>query len=134
MSDVILVSSDRELREGLKGVLRETPARITMEFAGMKPALEGFPKEGAKMVVIDYFVPDGTGLELLKTLRPADEECLFVLLLRVRTRSAMEKALRYGAHDVLEYPVSLETIRDTLLRRLAAKQDEDAAEEVHRKA
>jgi DNA-binding NarL/FixJ family response regulator len=67
---------------------------------------------------------------MLKSLKRIKENCSFVLLTRMRTRAVIERAFRYGAQDVLPYPVSSVVLRDTILHRLEAQPISDSEGEL----
>jgi DNA-binding NtrC family response regulator len=118
MTGILLVTADPELSRWAKKALAETPLRITLECAGLKETVDVFAKAPASLVILDLFVPQSSGLDVMKSLKKMDEDCLFVLLNRMRTRVSIERAYRTGAHDVLPYPLGGDVLRDTLLRRM----------------
>lgn len=131
MSNIMLITGDKEINRVVKRCLRETPVRVTTECDSAKTAQDLYAKAAAPLVVIDMFIPETSGLEMIKSLKKINENCLFVMLTRLRTRSVIERAFRFGAHDVLVYPVSPDVLRDTILHRLEDQpvQDTEAPEE-----
>ncbi len=132
MSGIMLVSADKDLSKRIKEALRETTIRISIECANGKDAVDTFAKSPAPMVILDFFIPESSGLEVLKNLKKMDENCLFVLLNRIRTRASIDRAYRTGAHDILQLPVSADILRDTILHRLESRRlpTADAPEEL----
>lgn len=128
MTPVLLVSSDRELSRMLKLALRETQAKVAFETASPKSAADILAAHPGAMVVLDLFVPESSGLEVLKTLKRVNESGLFLFLTRMRTRTLIERAFRLGAQDVLHWPVSTDVLRNTILHRLEAQPLPDADE------
>jgi len=126
LSQILLVSADRELARFLKSALRDTPLKVTYETASVKMAADIVAGHPIGLTVLDFFLPDSSGLEALKVLKRVNEQGLFLLLTRLRTRIVLERAFRLGAQDVLHYPVSEMTLRDTILHRLAAQALGDA--------
>jgi DNA-binding NarL/FixJ family response regulator len=121
MSPVMLLSADNELVRILKRALRETSAKITVEAKTPAAAADALAKSPVALIVVDLFLPESSGLEALKLLKRVNESCVMILLTRMRTRNVLERAFRLGAQDVLQYPVSAEILRDTILHRLAAQ-------------
>ena len=121
MSSVMLVSEDRALAKIVKKALQGSGARLTSICASAKDASDNFQKSLPKMVVLETFLPDSSGPDVLKVLKRMNDKCLFVMLSRLRTRSSIERAFRLGAHDVLTFPLDGESLRQTLLHRLEAQ-------------
>lgn len=135
MSSVMLVSEDRMLAKMVKEALAGSGARLTSVCGSPRAASDAFQQAPPTMVVVETFLPDSSGLEILKVLKRMNEKCLFVMLSRLRTRSSIERAFRLGAHDVLTFPLDGDSLRQTLLHRLEAQpleaeaDAEDQAEE-----
>lgn len=128
MSGVMLVSEDRELAKKVKIALSDSSARLTSVCTGSREATETFQQTAPELVVLETFLPESSGLDMLKVFKRMNEKCLFVMLSRLKTRSAIERAFRLGAHDVLLFPLDDEILRQTLLHRLKA-QSLDVREE-----
>lgn len=117
---ILLVSADREMAHFLRRSLRDTPVKVGLEAGTPKAATDALATGTYDLVVLDMFLPESSGLDMLKSLKRVKEDCSFVLLTRMRTRGVMERSFRYGAQDVLPYPVSTDVLRDTILHRLQA--------------
>ncbi len=120
MTPILLVSADKELARFLKAALRDTQVRVSQETANLRMAGDLVAQQPFGLIVLDMFLPESSGLEALKALKRVNEKGLFLLLTRMRTRAVIERAFRLGAQDVLQYPVSTEILRDTILHRLEA--------------
>jgi DNA-binding response OmpR family regulator len=134
---IMLVTNDKELVKMIRESLRETTARLSGVAGSMKAATDGVQQLQPTLVILDTFVPGSSGLEVLNSIKRMSENCLFVMLSRLRTRTAVEKAFRLGAHDVLCFPLDTEVIRHTILHRVEAgllqKADDEAAKEEEEK-
>jgi DNA-binding NtrC family response regulator len=129
MSSVMLVSQDMQLAKVVKEALRESGARLTSICGDSRSAAESFQQHPPILVVLETFLPDSSGLEMLKMLKRMNEKCLFVMLSRMRTRSMIERAFRLGAHDVLTFPLDEESLRQTILHRLEVQPLDMGADE-----
>jgi len=118
MSGILLVTEDRELGNRIRDTLRDTKAKLIGVCGTFRTAVDVFQKTHPNMVVLETFLPESSGLEALKNFKQMNEHCVFVMLSRLRTRSALERAFRLGAHDVLLFPVDMEILRQTILHRL----------------
>jgi response regulator of citrate/malate metabolism len=72
----------------------------------------------AGLVIIDLFLPGTSGMEVLKVLQQMHGSAGCILITRINTRGMLDRAFRYGARDVLIYPVDAETLRHTVAHRL----------------
>ncbi len=129
MSGILLVSNDKELAKLLKSCLRDTGARLLGVSVTARAATDVFQQASPDMVVLDTFLPESSGLEMLKTLKRINENCVFMMLSRLRTRSAIERSFRLGAHDVLQFPLDAEVLRQTILHRLESQVTQRAEDE-----
>ncbi len=118
MTNLILLSVDKDLKKFVKLALEGLPIKIVAEVGHLKEAMEGLQKLSAKIVIVDLFLAENSGLDAVKMLKKMDESLVAILLSRMRGRGTLERAFRHGANDVLVYPMPVEQLRQTLLHRL----------------
>ncbi len=75
-------------------------------------ALEKKPR----LILLDIFLPGGSGLDFLKWLRMEDVECDVILITADKSCEALQHSLRYGAVDYLIKPFTFERFKEALLR------------------
>ena len=68
------------------------------------------------LIILDNFLPDGTGLDLLKSLRSKDNPVDVIFVTAANDSETAVTAIRYGAFDYLLKPFSLNQISDSLGR------------------
>jgi len=110
--DLLLVIEDEELlREELARHFRRDGWDVLVA-ASVAGAVEVLESAGpAPLVVIsDLALPDGNGLDLLEERRARGDVAEWVLLTGYGTVPDSVRALRLGAHDFLQKPVSLERL------------------------
>lgn len=117
---IMLITEDKELARTVRKALQETDARLVSVVGTAKEAVEAFQQHQPGLVILETFLPEGSGTEMMKILNRMNENCLFMMLSRLRTRTAIERAFRLGAQDVLVLPVDAEVIRNTILHRIEA--------------
>ena len=76
------------------------------------------------VVVLDYRLPDGSGLELVASLRAADPTVLIWIVTGHGTIELAVEAMKQGANDLLTKPVSLSDLRERLASLTKAQRDE----------
>jgi CitB family two-component system response regulator MalR len=118
MFHALVVSDDKTLVSRVREALDQLPVKILKVCVSTKDCLDMMHSEAVHLVIVDYFVPENCGVDVVKTLKQVKEDVIFVLLNRVRTRSVIDRAFRFGANDVLPYPLDGDILRETLIRRV----------------
>ena len=78
-----------------------------------------------EVLVLDYRLPDGTGLELIGSLRATDPAVHIILITGHGTIELAVDAMKAGANDLLTKPVSLLELRERIDGLM--KQQRDAS-------
>lgn len=97
--------------------LRKEVKKVDTAMKG-EEALERLRKERYDILFLDWFLPDMTGLEVLKKIK---EENIDVTTIMITGKSAPEmaqQAKREGAYDYIEKPENLEGIESVIARSL----------------
>lgn len=68
------------------------------------------------LLILDNFLPDGTGLDLIKSLRSKGNPIDVIFVTAANDSKTAVTAVRYGAFDYLLKPFSLDQINDSLER------------------
>lgn len=93
---VVLVDDSTPLREMLKELIcASTPARIVGEAGTAEAAIAQIKSEQPDFVVLDYQLPDGSGLDVLRDVRNKSPRSCFIVLTNhasVALRRAFEDA------------------------------------------
>jgi DNA-binding response OmpR family regulator len=76
------------------------------------------------LIMLDWILTDGTGIDLCKRIRDAGSHTPIVFCSGMSHSANMEAASRAGAQGFLVKPVSLEELRQCLKRLLPADPDE----------
>jgi two-component system, NtrC family, response regulator AtoC len=109
MEPTILVVDDEALiRWSL--VQRLTAEGYFVTEAGTaKEALQKF-RNNTDLVLLDYKLPDGDGLQVLKAMKAADPEILVILLTAFSTIETAVEAMKQGAYHYANKPFNLDEI------------------------
>src|SRR5690606_2510757 len=79
---------------------------------------ELFDSEVPVMALLDIDLPDGSGLDLLKTIKTAKPETVVIMVTGNVDVSNTLAALRGGAHDFIGKPIRLEELQVTVRNAL----------------
>ncbi len=109
MTHVLIVDDEAEIRESLEGILREEGYLITSTGTATE-ALELVRDAEYDVMLLDIWLPDGDGLEVLARLREMEQRPMpeVVIISGHGTIEAAVRATKLGAYDFLEKPLSLE--------------------------
>ncbi len=117
MSRALVVDDSRAMRMILARTLAETGFEVEQAGNGQE-ALDRMAREGGApdLVVVDWNMPEMSGLEFLRAVR-ARPEFRAVRLFMVTTESEiaqMSRALEAGADEYLMKPFTADAVRDKL--------------------
>ena len=119
MPNALIVEDEPRTRDALATLveLEGFDVRVAGSLAEARPMLDGRPD----VVLTDLGLPDGSGTELLETLREQSDVEVIVITGEASIQTAVE-ALRLGAYDYLTKPID-EARLTTLLAGVARTRD-----------
>lgn len=135
---IMLVEDEPIVRFGIRDFL-ESRGFAVDEAASLEQARSVFQRTRPDAVVLDYVLPDGNALDLLKELHETDPDVPMIVLTGHGSIDLAVRAIKEGAEHFLTKPVelpALSVILDRALenrqnrRRLAARQSTRSREEI----
>jgi DNA-binding NtrC family response regulator len=120
MAKILIVEDDLALAELLAMHLEDIghgAAIVATAAAAAARVREG----GLDAVLLDYQLPDGTGLELLNTLRGVDPHLPVVMMTGMSATAIAIEAIKRGAYDFIRKPMDEAELDTTLANALAAR-------------
>jgi two-component system catabolic regulation response regulator CreB len=120
MTSVLIVEDEPAIRESLAFALKRDGFQVA-EAASLREAQQRI--EGADLIVLDLVLPDGNGLEFLRSLRAQSDVPVIVLTSRDEETDRVV-GLEMGADDYVLKPFSPREVAArvrAVLRRAAAK-------------
>jgi two-component system nitrogen regulation response regulator NtrX len=132
---VLIIDDEAGIRSTLSGILQDEGYRTdSAETAGQ--GLAKLAGESFDLVMLDVWLPDRDGLDLLRELREAGNEVPVVVISGHGSIDSAIKAIRLGAQDFLEKPLSLSrvvlTVANALERLRLARELRQLADKVDR--
>lgn len=82
--------------------------------ASVNRALEHWSKYGADLLIIDWNLPDGSGLDVVRAAREKNSETAIVMISGRADRDSVLKAARYGISGYISKPFSVEMVYERL--------------------
>jgi two-component system, NtrC family, response regulator HydG len=105
MAAILLIEDDLTFTRILEGFLGKHGHRITSENKG-KDGLKTFHSKAFDMVLLDYRLPDATGMDLLTEIKSAKPEVPVVIMTSFNDIRTAVKAIKAGALEYITKPVN----------------------------
>lgn len=122
MSELILIVDDEPgILSTLGGILSDEGYTVLTTTSG-EEALTLYAQTRPAVVFLDIWLADRDGLEALKALREADPSASVVMMSGHGTTSTAVKAIKMGAYDYLEKPLSYKRSVEAAAGALAYKR------------
>ena len=113
---ILLLEDDYELAETLKELLEESAYEVDMVHTG-NDAIDASYEKKYDLYVFDINVPDLSGIELLESLRSADDTTPTIFISALVDLNTIAKGFEVGADDYIKKPF----FPEELLIRVKAK-------------
>src|SRR5439155_257885 len=115
MKNILVAEDDRSLREGLVQAMARCGYKVQVAQNG-KEALEKIEKQVFDLVIAGHRIPGSDGLEILRKARSTNAGTMVIVTGENGTGAA--EAMRSGAFDFVQKPLSLEAIEIKIQRAM----------------
>jgi len=112
MARILIIDDEENIRRSLKTAL-EKRNHDTVTASGFHEGDE-FARAGFDVIFLDVMMPDGNGLDLLKTFLSRDSRQIVVMISGHANIDTAVEAIRAGAYDFIEKPLSLDRVLITI--------------------
>lgn len=119
LTRVAMVEDDAGTADGLRAIVTsDSGLQCVGSYRTVASAVAGLPSVKPDVVIVDVNLPDGTGVDCVRTLSHEMPDTEFVMLTVYQNAEILFEALAAGAHGYLIKPVRatelLEAIRDVI--------------------
>jgi two-component system, NtrC family, response regulator HydG len=105
MASILLVEDDLTFSRILEGFLSKKGFQVTVSNKG-KDGLKSFQSRSFDMVILDYRLPDTTGMELLHEIKSEKPATPVVIMTSFQDIRTAVKAIKAGAFEYITKPVN----------------------------
>lgn len=112
---ILILEDDKPLADLLETIVAGLyPSANIFVLDNVGAATEQWLKQGADLIVLDWNLPDGSGLELVKTVRKEDDDTPLVMISSRSDRDSVVAAAHYGINGYITKPFSVELVSQRL--------------------
>ncbi len=121
---ILIIDDEASIRSSLQGILEDEGFAVKTAESG-EGGLEALKSQNFDLVLLDIWLPQMGGLEVLERIKAGEENPQVVMISGHGTIETAVKATRLGAFDFLEKPLSLEKVILTAQNALRQKRLEE---------
>ena len=128
MSKVLIIDDEKNILESLSSILSDEGFKVFKATDG-EEGLALFERENPAIVLLDVWMPEMDGLQVLKAMKEKDTGAIIIVISGHGTISTAVEAVKIGAYDFLEKPLSIDKVLEVISRGLAGEEKRGAARE-----
>ena len=106
---ILIVDDEESIVETLTGIFEDDGYEVVSASTGEK-ALECFNDFSPEVVLLDVWMPGMDGIETLKMIREKNSDVSIIMISGHSNIDTAVQAIKFGAYDFLEKPLSLEKV------------------------
>ena len=118
---VLVVEDESLIRWSVRQKLEERSYRVT-EAENGQAALDALDDAIFDLVILDYRLPDMTGLDILRKLRELDTDAVVIMMTAYSTIESAVEAIKLGAFDYIAKPFQMDHLMLVVDKALATTQ------------
>lgn len=116
-SRIMLIDDEKEMEVFLRDALQGEEYEL-VQFTTGREAVEYLQKNKVHLILLDVQLPDMNGIEILEKIRANDPVTKIVVVTAFATVEMAVQAMKMGADDFLCKPITLENVREVVLKQL----------------
>ena len=114
---ILVVDDDNNLRETLVDLL-EIEGYKVYQAGSAAECLEICASEFFNVILMDYNLPDETGMDLIRKIRAFNQESQIIMITAFASLNAIMEAMQESVYDFLMKPVDFDYLKRTIHRAL----------------
>ncbi|MBI4847023.1 MAG: sigma-54-dependent Fis family transcriptional regulator [Nitrospirae bacterium] len=114
---ILIVDDEESILETLSGILEDEGHEVVTASSGEK-ALALFSENTPDVILMDVWMPGMDGIETLKRIKEKNKDICVIMISGHSTVDTAVHAIKLGAYDFLEKPLSLEKVTILVSRAL----------------
>ncbi len=118
---LLIVEDESDLADSLKDLLSEDYSRVDVAKNG-QVALEMMVAQPYHLVIADVVMPVMSGHEFLRQLRLKGVHTPLIFMTGNGTKDLVQSAIKLGAVDFIDKPISIETLKEIVEATLQIEQ------------
>jgi UDP-3-O-[3-hydroxymyristoyl] N-acetylglucosamine deacetylase len=120
MSKILIIDDEEDILNTLSSILEDEGFTVSKAMDG-KEGLAIFEREKPDIVLLDVWMPELDGIQVLKRIRKRDKDAIVIVISGHGTISTAVEAVKVGAYDFLEKPLSIEKVLEVVSRGLGTE-------------
>ncbi|MBI4536518.1 MAG: sigma-54-dependent Fis family transcriptional regulator [candidate division NC10 bacterium] len=124
--EILVVDDERNIRASLEGILKDEGYRVRAAASG-EELLKQVALAAPDLVILDVWLPGMDGLQALEEVKRQHSDLPVIMISGHSTVEAAVKALKLGAYDFIEKPLTLEktvlAVKNALERQQLAQEN-----------
>lgn len=114
---IIIIDDDENIRKPLSFILEDEGYEVAQSAEGL-PALERMSNEFFNVALVDYKLPDITGIDIAKKIRQVSSDTRVIMITGHGSLEIAVEAIREAVFDYLQKPVNPENVKTVIQRAL----------------
>jgi len=121
MHKVLIIDDEKDILDSLSSILEDEGFQVSRATDG-KEGLSLFEREKPEIVLLDIWMPELDGIQVLKQIMKKEGKAIVIVISGHGTISTAVEAVKMGAYDFLEKPLSIEKVLEVISRGLGAEE------------
>ena len=121
MDRILIVDDEKGMRDLLSIMLKNDGYKVDAAESATR-ARELISRGSYDLVISDISMPDGSGVDVLRTARETQPDCIVILITAYASTESAIEALKLGAYDYIIKPFDVEELRIVLKNALEKRQ------------
>ncbi|HVN95868.1 MAG TPA: UDP-3-O-acyl-N-acetylglucosamine deacetylase [Syntrophorhabdaceae bacterium] len=120
MHKVLIIDDEKDILDTLSSILQDEGFSVLKAVDG-EEGLAFFEREKPDIVLLDVWMPELDGIQVLKKIKEQDKDAIVIVISGHGTISTAVEAVKMGAFDFLEKPLSIDKVLEVVLRGLGTE-------------